>query len=151
MFGRLANGTNTLAHLRDEFDRLFGQVVDGTLSWSPLALGMTPTYPALNVWETEDALAVEAELPGYKMENIELSVMGRDLSIKGERAQESESDATWHRRERIAGSFTRVMRLPTDVDADKVAASFKDGVLHIKLPKAEAARPRRIEVKTENK
>lgn len=111
---------------------------------------MTPAYPALNISETADALAVEAELPGYKMENIEISVMGRDLSIKGQRTQEGETKATWHRRERLAGTFTRVVRLPFDVDAEKVSASLKNGVLHMTLPKAEAARPRRIEVKAGN-
>lgn len=150
MFGRLANRSHALAQYRDEFDRLFGQIFDGSLSWSPLMPAMTPAYPALNISETADALAVEAELPGYKMENIEISVMGRDLSIKGQRTQEGETKATWHRRERLAGTFTRVVRLPFDVDAEKVSASLKNGVLHMTLPKAEAARPRRIEVKAGN-
>ncbi len=150
MFGRIASGNSALSHLRDEVDRLVGHMVDGSVNWTPLAFNVAPTYPALNVWETEEALAVEAELPGFKMENIELSVMGRELTIKGERSQESATDATWHRRERSAGTFARVLRLPFDVDAEKIAASFKDGVLHVTLPKAEAARPRRIEVKTGN-
>jgi len=132
-------------------DRVFGDVLEGTLNWSPLRLGASANYPALNVWETDEALHVEAELPGLKSENIEISVIGRELTIKGERVPAEMSDATWHRRERSTGAFARVLRLPFDVDSEKVTAAAKDGVLCVALPKAAAARPRKIDVRTENR
>lgn len=151
MFGSLTNGTHSLNRLRNEMDRLFGDVLVGNLNWSSLQPGSIAGYPALNVWETDDALHAEAEMPGLKSENIEIAVIGRELTIKGERAPETLPDATWHRRERATGAFARVLRLPFDVDSEKVTAAFKDGVLCVTLPKAAAARPRKIEVKTESK
>lgn len=103
-------------------------------------------FPALNVWEQADELFVEAELPGLKADNIDIAVEGDVLTIKGERGEAAHEGAAWHRRERGVGAFSRVLRLPVPVDAGRVQASFRDGVLLVTLPKSEAAKPRKIQV-----
>jgi HSP20 family protein len=133
------------AVLRSEIDNLF----DGFLRGDPrnVLSGVRP-YPALNVWEDHEALYAEAEIPGLRMEDVEVLVNGNELSVKGRRPATEESDSVYHRRERGAGEFARFMTLPTEVDADRVEATLKDGVLLIKLPKAERARARKITVQT---
>jgi HSP20 family protein len=105
-------------------------------------------YPALNLWEDSDRLCVEAELPGFELDDLEIFVNGgKQLTIKGERKQVAAEGGVWHRQERNFGSFERTLELPHDVDADKVSAEFKLGVLTITLPKREESKPRRIAVK----
>ena len=144
MVTRLGNGARSIERLRDEMDRLFAGVSEGLAPWAGLISGSG--FPALNMWEDDRNLYVEAELPGLRMDDLELLVSGGELTIKGERKQESEGeDVTYHRRERGTGEFTRVVRLPVPVEADKVEGAFKAGVLTITLPKSESARMRRIE------
>ncbi len=105
-------------------------------------------YPALNLWEDEGHLYVEAELPGLELSDLEMYVTAQNqLTIKGERKAPAMESSTWHRQERGHGSFSRMIDLPGDVNADKVSAEFKHGVLTVTLPKAEKAKPRRISVK----
>ena len=105
-------------------------------------------YPALNLWEDSDKLCVEAELPGFELDELEIFVNGgKQLTIKGERGQVAAEGGVWHRQERNFGGFERTIELPHDVDADKVSAEFKLGVLTITLPKREESKPRRIAVK----
>lgn len=105
-------------------------------------------YPLLNLWEDESHLYVEAELPGLEADDVEMYVTGENqLSLKGERKQPERKGGTWHRQERGFAPFSRLIELPCPVNSDQVSAEFKHGVLTIKLPKSEAARPRRIEVK----
>ena len=95
-----------------------------------------------------DAHLVEAELPGFNLDELEMYVTGENqLSIKGERKRPDPGKGTWHRQERGYGSFSRLIELPGPVDSSSVSAEFKDGVLTITLPKREEAKPRRIEVK----
>jgi HSP20 family protein len=133
-----------LHQLRDEVDRLWNGVV------GPAADGLLPAYfrsqPAANVWEQGDALLVEMELPGVKSDQVDISVAGGELSVKVNRPEIDQEGVTYHRRERPVGSFTRVLRLPVEVNADKVEAELHDGVLLITLPKAESAKPRKINV-----
>jgi HSP20 family protein len=131
--------------LRREVDRLLSGLLSGPESGS--ALGRGRTFPPINVWEDGDNLYVEAELPGVKSENLDIAVVGNELTMKGERPAPSEEGVTYHRRERGTGSFTRVVVLPTEVDANQVNATLKNGVLLITLPKSEAAKPRKIQVK----
>ena len=131
-------------HLRDDIDRLFTGAFG---QWAPSGLlGASRGQPALNMWERDDALLVELEVPGLKGQQVDVSVVGNQLSIELERPETTEEGVTYHRRERPVGSFTRVLRLPGEVDADGVEAELSDGVLTITLPKAEKARARRIEV-----
>jgi len=135
---------NTFWELRRELDRLFDNYDFGLLRGP----NRRAVFPALNIWDNAESIFVEAEVPGVKAADLEISAVGNELTIKGRRAPLENKDLTYHRQERGVGEFTRVVTLPCDVDADKVDASLKDGVLRIELPKAAAARPRQITVKT---
>ena len=133
-----------VGRLRNEVDRVFGDFL-GERPRLGARLGLRErSFPAVNVWEDEEKLQAEAEVPGLKMDDLELLVKGNELTIKGER---KDVGVTYDRRERGTGSFCGVVRLPADVDADKVEARLENGVLTIILPKASSARPRKIEVK----
>jgi HSP20 family protein len=125
-------------------DRLFEDFFEGVPAALPF--GRRP-FPTLNIWEDDTKLHVEAELPGLKLDDLELYVDGTELTIKGQRQKSLEEGATFHRRERGVGPFTRVIQLPVEVDAEKVQATLRDGILTLTLPKAQAVLPRRIEVK----
>lgn len=132
--------------LRREMERLFSDVFEGRGFGGPP--WWEPHRPAVNVWEDQEAVCVELEVPGVKSENLDLSVVGNELTIKVHYPEEKIEGATYHRRERPVGDFARVLRLPTEVDPNKVEASLENGVLTIRLAKAEAARPRKIAVVT---
>lgn len=102
----------------------------------------------LDMYQTDDEIVVEASIPGIKPEDISISVAGEVLTIKGEVQQEQETkDADYHIKERRFGSFSRSITLPTLVIADKAVADFKNGILKLKLPKAEEVKPKTITVK----
>ena len=144
MVFRYKSRRHPIYHLRDDVDRLFSGAFG---QWAPGGLlGAGRGQPALNMWEQDDAVMVELEVPGLKGPQVDISVVGNQLSVKLERPELAQEGVTYHRRERPVGSFTRVLRLPTDVDADSVEAELSDGVLTITLPKAENAKPRKIEV-----
>jgi HSP20 family protein len=107
-------------------------------------------FPAVNVWEENDQVFVEAELPGQDLKSLELFVTGgNQLTLKGERKVPAPEKGLWHRQERVQGPFTRTVELPYLVDADKVEAKLENGVLLVRLAKHESARPRKINVKAE--
>ena len=133
-----------MGRLYDEMNRLFDRYGHADPRRRP-----APGYPALDLTQDENNLYVEAELPGMELSDLEILVTGNDqLSIKGTRQQPDGEAGVWHRRERMAAEFTRMITLPQPVDPDKVEASLKAGVLTIKLPKREEARPKKITVKT---
>jgi HSP20 family protein len=149
MLLRRTNGFHPFDQLRNQMDRLVGDFFGPmTGTYAPRAAAMAPSFPAVNVWEYDDHLYAEAELPGLKSEDIEVSVVGGDLTIRGQRGQGEREDAAYHRRERGTGEFNRVLRLPLEVDSNRVEATLKDGVLLVKLPKAESAKPKKIKVAT---
>jgi HSP20 family protein len=114
------------------------------------ALGLAGSAsPALNIWEDGDALYAEAEVPGIQMKDLEVQVVGRELTIKGQRESSKTEGTSYHRQERTFGSFVRSVTLPVEVNADKVEAVLKDGVLRVTLPKADVSRARKISVRTE--
>lgn len=129
--------------LRSEMHRLFDQWrTNPAMQYAP------SVYPPLNLWEDANQLYVEAELPGLELDDLEIFVNGdNQLSIKGERKQPSLDNGTWHRQERGFGSFSRLVELPCLVNSAAVEAEFKDGVLTVKLPKREEAKPRKIKIK----
>jgi len=103
--------------------------------------------PAFDISETANEIHVKAELPGMDPKEIEITVTGDLLTIKGEKKEEKEEKGeNFHRRERRYGSFSRSFRLPVEVKADTINAGYKDGVLTVTLPKAEKEKARRIEV-----
>ena len=144
MVFRYVGTRHPIHQLRREMDRLLSGFVGnvGDLPWPGLVRGR----PAVNLWESGDALKLELELPGVRSDQIELSVIGDELSIKVDRPDAEPQHATYHRRERGVGAFARVLRLPVEVDADRVEAELRHGVLTITLSKAESARPRKIQV-----
>lgn len=105
-------------------------------------------FPLVNLTEDRERYYVRAELPGLKAQDIEISVTGNNLSISGERKIQSEGEnVRYHRREREAGRFSRVLALPGEVDADKVEAKHVNGILTVVIPKSEAAKPKQISVR----
>jgi HSP20 family protein len=112
-----------------------------------MRLFASKVFPALNISEDKDKYYVRAELPGIKAKEIELQVNGRNLMISGERKIESEDEnAKYHRREREAGKFSRVVGLPGDIDEDSVDAKMNNGVLSVEISKSEASKPKQITV-----
>lgn len=141
------NGARPLDQWRGELDRHFSSFFDSWPSFSQRTR-QVQAFPAVNVWEENEELFLEAELPGIKSDQLSISVVGNELTLAGERGAAEQEGTSFHRRERANGSFTRVMRLPYPVDSERVQASLKDGVLLLALPKHEAAKPRKIQVNT---
>jgi HSP20 family protein len=133
-----------LVSLRDAMDRLFEESVIRPRSWMvPFEGGL-----AVDVYETEDSLVVEAALPGVKPEEIDVSLTGDVLTIKGEtKAEEKVEEENYIRRERRYGSFCRSVSLPSGLEGDKAEAEFEHGILKLTIPKAEAVKPKVIQVK----
>ena len=132
-----------LQQLHNEVNRLFER-------WGEpgATAGRAVEFPPLNVWQEDDAFVVEADLPGLDLKDLEIYVTGHDqLTLKGERKAAVPAKAVQHRQERDFGAFARTLTLPMDVDADKVEARLDNGVLRVRLPKSEAAKPRKIEIK----
>jgi HSP20 family protein len=146
MVFRYRNVRHPIYQLRDEMDRLLTGV------FGPWSAGDLPVVsrgqPAVNMWEGDEAVTVELEVPGLKSDQVEISVVGNQLTLRVERPDLTQEGVTYHRRERPVGSFTRVLRLPVDVEPDRVEAALNDGVLTITLPKARSAKPRKIQVTT---
>ncbi len=130
----------------NQIQRDMNRVFDG---YSPVRTRIAPSYPALNIWSSEEDLIVNAEVPGIDVEDIEISVVGETLTLSGARKSEDlEEGARYHRQERGYGKFNRSVELPFPVDIDKVEATFKNGVLQISLPRSEADKPKKIVVKS---
>lgn len=144
MLRRLTSSISPFNGLRWDLDRLW----DAFTPFTETPFESATPFPALNVWEEGKHFVAEAELPGLSLEDIELNVVGNELHLKGRR-QPPEEKWTYHRRERGAGAFSRVLTLPVDIDADKVEATLKHGVLTITLPKAPEALARKIAIKTD--
>ena len=132
-----------LERMRRDMDRLFGQVVGR--AYCPPHAGV---FPLVNISEDKENFYISAELPGLESREIQISATGRNLTISGERRIASEGEnVKYHRREREGGQFNRVIALPNDIEVDKIQASYSNGILSITVPKAEAAKPKRISIK----
>ena len=106
------------------------------------------SYPSVNVLSSNDEMVIECELPGVKRDDIDLSIAGETIVIKGSKKCACETDdIEYHRRERGSGDFSRTVVLPEKVDADKISATMAEGILTIHLPKSEAAMLKKIKVK----
>jgi len=136
-FGRLSN-------LRDELDTLFELPFWSNFGrQTQLFSGWTP---ALDLYQSNDNVIALIELPGMRKEDIEISLHDGMLTIAGERKMETPGGEKAERSERYIGKFRRSITLPTRVDANKVSATYKDGILTVTLPKAEEAKPKQIQV-----
>jgi HSP20 family protein len=127
---------------RRPFPSLFGR--DRWLPIRPSSIRM----PSLDVYEEKDSVVVKAELPGMKKEDVEVNLAGEILTIKGEKKEDKEvKEDNYYRRERSYGSFLRSVGLPCEVKSDEIKASFKDGVLEIRMPKTEASKTKSVSVR----
>lgn len=136
-----------MTSLRRDMDRLFDRFFDSEPGWEALEFG-GEWAPKVDLSETKEAYVLRAEIPGVEQKDVHVSLQDQILTIKGEKSKEKEEkDEHYHRKERSYGAFTRAMRLPAAVDASKVAASFKDGVLTVTLPKTPAAKGTTIPIK----
>lgn len=136
---------------RHEMDTLMENFFGG-FEQRPLTRRADTFVPHVDVVDTDKEIMVSAELPGMDEKDIEVSLMGESLTITGEKKEEKEEKGKdYYRSERSYGSFSRTIPLPADIDAEKVAASFKKGVLTIKLPKTKRAieEQRKISIKAE--
>ena len=134
-----------MADLRREMDHIFGEFFGRT----PSSMAATEAMwsPLVDIHETKDSFLLMAELPGVKQEDIQVSVEGDTLTLKGERKRETEvKEDQYHRVERSYGRFERSIVLPSVVDPSRVKATYRDGVLEIQLPKKEEAKPKEIKV-----
>lgn len=130
-----------LERMRTQLEQLFK---DGVSSYQRPQAGV---FPLVNLTEDTDRYYVRAELPGMKSENLDIQVAAKSLSISGERTfEEEEAGSKYHRRERDEGQFSRVIGLPGEIDHDNVNAELKNGILTIQIPKAEATKPKKIEI-----
>lgn len=132
-----------------EFDRLRRQMDElyGALSGGTFPMSSASVFPLTNVTEDNDNYYIRAELPGMKPDELNIQVTDEGISISGERKiPEEGNNARYHRREREAGKFSRLISLPGKVDVNKVDASMENGVLKVTISKSEASKPRQITV-----
>ncbi|MBW2108459.1 MAG: Hsp20/alpha crystallin family protein [Deltaproteobacteria bacterium] len=137
-------GFSELERMRSDLDKLFRGLAEGVLTEPGAGV-----FPLTNVTEDKENYYVRAELPGIKAEDLDISVTGDGLSISGERKiAPAGQGARYHRKEREAGTFSRKITLPGQIDVEKAEASCSNGILTVLLPKAEATKPKQISVKT---
>jgi len=141
-----ASGLTSPFEELERMRRQMNRLAEGlTRAWEEPAAGV---FPLMNVTEDKDNYHVRAELPGLKADGLDISVTGETLSIAGERKLSPEDEnAQYHRQEREAGRFNRIISLPGHINTGKVEAHCTDGVLRVTLPKAEEAKPKQIQVK----
>jgi HSP20 family protein len=132
---------NGLLTLQQELERAWQRPFD---SWSASGHGV---FPPVNVFNDPDGYVVKVEVPGIAPDKLKVEGHGRTLTISGSRDFETPQGGSFHRRERRGGEFSRSLQLPDDLDLGRTEASHKHGVLTIRVPKREEAKPRQINVK----
>ena len=139
-----------MATLMDPFDALssFQQALDAyrTSSWLEASVSGGGGYPPVNVFRKGDDFIIIAELPGVKKSDLEVQVKGRTIRLAGTKTVGYPEKAALHRRERLAGRFDRAVTLPVEINADRVKAEYRDGVLALFLPRDESEKPKSIKV-----
>ena len=142
--------------LHSEFDRLSRRLnhlmghssktgFNAALGWGE-GLENTGVYPPINIYDDGESLIVQAEVPGIDPKEIDITVTHDTLTLRGERTRQVREGVSYHRREREAGRFHRSLTLPEPVNVEKVIATCTDGVLEIRLPRSESARPRKVAI-----
>jgi HSP20 family protein len=136
-----------LVATQDRFNRLFNEAF--SRAFNEGETGARNWTPAVDIYESENNLVLKAELPGVDPKDVEARVEDGTLYLKGERKFEKEvKEENYHHVERSYGSFTRSFALPSSVDAEKVSAEYKDGILTLTMPKKEEAKPKTIKIAT---
>jgi HSP20 family protein len=140
-----------LEEMERRFENIFGRSFLPSM-WRRFPTAEMGWAPAIEVYEKEDKFVVKAELPGMKKEDIDISVTGDTLSIKGERKAESEfKEEDYYFCERSYGSFSRSIALPSSIDTEKIEASYEDGVLEVSLPKVPEVKAKKVDISTSKK
>jgi HSP20 family protein len=135
-----------LASFQDEMNRMFQEFFRGGTG-EEAGWGLRTWTPAVDIYDTDDALILKAELPGVSKDDVSIEIHNNTLILRGERKHEAEvKEGDYYRAERAYGTFQRSFVLPTQVDQDQVQATYTDGVLELRLPKSEAAKPKRIAI-----
>lgn len=135
--------------LWQEMNQLQREINSLFSSYGSPRLQSAPSYPSLNIWADEESVMVTAELPGVKAEDLDISVEGGSLTLSGVREPvELPENGQVHRHERSHGKFTRNINLPFEVEVDQVEASLKNGVLLLRLPRAEEDKPKKITIQS---
>jgi len=138
-----------VAALQDRINRIFDESFSRTADLED-DISMSAWKPSVDIYETDEAIILKAELPGIKKEDISVEVKDNILTLKGERAEEKEiKEKNYYRKERAFGTFNRAFNLQHRIQPDKIKARFKDGVLEIEIPKPEEEKPKQITVKVE--
>ena len=137
--------------MRDPFGTLLAaqramEDVMRTNEWFGTRTAGAGTYPPVNAFAEGEDFVIVAELPGVKKEDLDIQVRGDTVRIRGKKAVEHDAKASVHRRERTAGEFDRTLTLPAQIEAAKVSAEYRDGVLTLRLPRAESERPRTVAI-----
>jgi HSP20 family protein len=136
--------------VRDPFAALVGlqRAMDSVMGsdWFGSRTTGTGAFPLINVFNDGEDFVLVAELPGVKKEDLDIQVRGDTLRIQGKKTVSYEEGASAHRRERAAGEFDRTLTLPAEIDATKVVAEYRDGILTLRLPRAESAKPRTVTI-----
>jgi HSP20 family protein len=142
-----------MARWERDMGRLFGNFFSGRAHpllderWWPTSSGSQELSPDIDLYEDENEIVVKAELPGLTKDDIQISLNDNMLNIKGEKKKEEEDKGKdYYRSERVYGAFVRSVALPAEINPDKVRATFKNGVLEIRLPKSEQAKKKEIKV-----
>lgn len=141
-FGRELDPVRALLDLQSELDRFI--TCPPTWNLGPSGRGV---FPAVNVFSDGEGIVVRVEVPGVNAETLGIEMEGRTLKISGERVRAEDQRGSYHRRERRFGRFARSFQLPEDLDVSNAAASYKNGVLTIRVPKCAEARPRQVPIK----
>lgn len=132
-----------LVSMRRDMDRLFDEFFS-----NPPTVGDMWSHPSIDLYQTDDEIVVKATLPGLDPDDLDIQITGDTLTLRGETKSEEEiTEATYHLRERRQQTFSRSLRLPTTIIAEKAKAEMKNGVLTLSLPKAEETKPKVITVK----
>ena len=141
---RLRDNSGMLSDFQSQMNQLFDSFL-GQNPGTPMERAWTPLA---DVWETPDEMVIAVEMPGFTEKDIRLSVTGDQVLIQGERRWDGDDPqkATFHRRERWYGKVERAFSLPIPVETSKVVGNFRDGVLTVRLPKAEGIKPREIKI-----
>jgi HSP20 family protein len=135
-----------MVSLRSAMDRLFEDSFVSPMSWRTVSGGETVT-PAIDVHETQDDIVVTAVLPGIAPEDVDITMTGQSLTLRGEfKTDESVEREQYLYRERRFGSFSRSLQLPVRVEGDRAEATFTNGILTLRVPKAEEVKPRQIRI-----
>ena len=135
-----------IVSLRSAMDRLFEDSFVSPLTWRTVANG-NGINPAIDIYETDDDIVLTAALPGLKSDDVEVTITGQNLTLRGDvKADETVQNDQYIYRERRFGSFNRSFQLPVRVDGDRADASFSDGILTLRIPKADEVKPRQIRI-----